>query len=322
MRNKKIKDLAREVVYKKIAPHVSVIAVKNKKIILKISVGKKQNIFDVASVTKIIFTTPIIIKLVSEKKLNLNQTVERYLNIFKKHKIGKIKIKSLLNQTSGLVWWRPFFKRLNKYPLKERKFILVKEFFKENTLKTLKPVYSDLNFILLGWVIESIYNDNLENIFKKHIAESLKLRNTKFKVKNVNDQNCQSMGGVSSHAGLFSSQNDMVKIGNEYLSALKGKSKLKMKKQILLKFIKKSKPGWGLGVMKPSRPISTGGTKISLNSFGFPGFTGPSLWIDVKREAFVVIMAERNKPSHKNKRFAPYRVRLHDLAWELVDEKK
>jgi len=319
MRGNEIQQYAKQVVVKKIAPNVTVAVAQKSGFVFKAKVGKKQKLFDIASVTKMVFTTPMYVKAVGDGHVKLSDPVDKYLPFFKKHPIGKIKIIKLLNQTSGLIWWRPFYKRLNKYPAAERKYIMVKEFFKEKPHGA-KVEYSDLNFILLGWILESVYQMPLDLIFKKHIARPLGLKNTKFNTGKVNDQNCLALGGVTGHAGLFSNIDDMIKIGAEFLNALEGRSKLGMKKNVLKKFAKTSVKGWGLGFMKPSKPISTGGRNISLNSFGFPGFTGPSLWIDMKRKGFAVVLATRKNPSHKNKKFAPYRVLLNDLLWEIMDE--
>ncbi len=323
---------------------------KNKTLFQKSYGSRNYHYFDLASITKFFVTTPVIMLLVQDKKLSLDSHVGNYLKMFDHHPIGKIKIKNLLNQTSGLEWWKPFYKTLLKVPSLEREYQLKKLFLLERLKNKSQAVYSDLNFILLKWVIEEVTHTPLDLIFETRIATPLDLSETFFirsgkipgaKSKNkfaptektkergivqgiVNDDNAWSFGGVSGHAGLFSTLDETSKMAREFLKIYAGESSL-INKTIFRSFAKraiaKRNGDWALGFMIPSRPMSTGGSKISTESFGFPGFTGPSVWIDTKRGVAITILANRTYPKRDNARFAPVRREIHDIIWESLDDK-
>lgn len=311
--------------------------------------GKKYKYFDIASLTKAVFTVPVLIQLFQEKKFSPDKKVSLYLPAFEKSPIGNLPVRKLLDQTSGLVWWRPFYKKLFKLKPFQKPVALKEMLLKEKLKKNPKAVYSDLNFIILGQIISTIEKMPLDQVFHKRIAKPLKLKNTFFidlhgkkKVNKalfapternfrgtiqgeVHDENTASFGGISSHAGLFSTLDETTKMAEELLKAQLGKSRMYRKsafKKFTKRAIPKTKGDWALGFMIPSKPVSTGGTKISLQSFGFTGFTGTSIWIDTKRKAVVVILSNRTYPTRKNESFRQTRRELHDAIWTLIDGKK
>lgn len=299
----------------------------NGKIVFEKKYGKKYQFFDLASLTKAVFTTPVIIQLVKKKEISLAAPVERYLPYFKNRHIGKVKIRSLLDQTSGLDWWKPFYKSILKKKNPDVKAELMRMLSKEKPKKNSKCVYSDLNFILLGFIIEEVTGKPLDKVFKNTTGK--KLKNTGFNLKRskklfapteknyrgvvrgqVHDDNAYSFGGVSGHAGLFSNLKETSQMAE---------SLLKVNKKFTKRAVPKSKGDWALGFVIPSRPISTGGSKISDQSFGFTGFTGPSIWIDRKRNTIVTILANRTYPSRKNRKYVEVRRHIHDAVWESID---
>jgi CubicO group peptidase (beta-lactamase class C family) len=144
------------------------IAVSHKNVsVLKIKLGQNYLYFDLASVTKMVVTTPLIVRAIKDKKISLNSHLGAIVHGFCKGPVAKLKISSLLDQTSGLVWWRPYFKALQKFPLTERSYILKKTLAKERMKSSGKCVYSDLNFIFLQWVLEEVYQAPLDILFKR-----------------------------------------------------------------------------------------------------------------------------------------------------------
>lgn len=131
------------------------------------------------------------------------------------------------------------------------------------------------------------------------------------------------MGGVSGHAGLFSTGGDVTKMGQEFLNLYIGKGSF-VKASTLRKFVKRAVPpkkgDWGLGFTLPSRPVSTAGTKVSLKAFGHVGYTGTSLWIDPTRKSVVTILSNGTYPTYTNEKFKYLRRELHDLVWEIIDD--
>ena len=123
----KLDQLAQKAVREKSAPSIQIHCSVNGKTIIRKKYGKPYQYFDIASLTKMVFTTPVIIQLVQEGKLSIDDPVAKHLGYFSGHPIGKLKVKKLLDQTSGIIWWRPFYKTLFKLKPSEKKFALRRE---------------------------------------------------------------------------------------------------------------------------------------------------------------------------------------------------
>lgn len=321
---------------------IEIKVVQDEKLVLKISFGPRYKYFDLASLTKILVTTPLIIRLVQSKRLDLQRPVKNYLKEFDGTEVGEIKIKNLLRHCSGLVAHRFYNKKLVRVPLRKRKAALKNLIAREKVNPVRKAIYSDLDFFILGWIVEEIFGRNLDKIATREIFDPLRLKTLTFKPRNkahcakgalktprgsirgvVDDDNCWSLGGVSGHAGLFGNADDVSRIGEEFLKIYNGQKSKWLKTPTLRKFANRAtskKLGdFGLGFWVPSKPSSTGGRLISKNAFGHPGWTGTSLWVDPKRNAVVTVLANRTYPRRFDYRFRKLRVKLHDLIWELLD---
>lgn len=343
----KIQNLTSKARKKGYPRNIKIIARAQNKNLFNISLGPAVKFYDVGSMTKIMVTVPLCMKLYEEKKLNLNAKVETYLKYFQNTHIGKIQIKNLLRHDSGLVAWRPFYKTLKKLPEDDRFSALKLIFQKEKVKKQKNCIYSDLDFIILGWVIEEILDMPLDEAAEIFIFKKLGMRNTFFNPKKRNirsvafaptrknrerdliqgevfDDNSWSLGGVTGHAGLFSTGEDVSHMGQEFLNLYNGKKSLLVKPSTFKMFVKRAVPSkkgdWGLGFTLPSRPVSTAGTKVSLKAFGHVGYTGTSLWVDPTRKAVVIILSNGTYPNFTNEKFKYLRRELHDLIWEIIDD--
>jgi CubicO group peptidase (beta-lactamase class C family) len=302
--------------------------------------GKEFRYYDVGSMTKIMVTTFLCMKLFEERKLKLQSPIKEYLGFLRDSKVGGILIKDCLRHFSGLTAWKPFYE-------KSHDVSTLKELFRKEKVKAKKlSVYSDLDFILLGWVVEEIMGMSLSEAAALYIFKPLGLDDTFFTPKKyfksakdfaptevsktrglvqgeVFDGNAWSMGGVGGHAGLFSTAKDVNHMGRWFLDAYNGKKSTVLKSRTLRAFIKralpKNKGDWGLGFTLPSHPISTAGTKVSSLAFGHVGFTGTSLWVDPKRRAVVTILSNGSYPNGSNLNFKLMRRELHDQIWEKID---
>lgn len=132
--------------------------------------------FDMGSVTKILSTTAILMRWMGEKKVNINSQVADYLPAWNSNSKSKITLQDLLQHRSGLNEWAPFY-------LKFSKIDDVHQYIAESDLKY--PIgdgrhYSDLGFITLGKVIETIAGERIDHVFKSEIAEPLQLTNTQY----------------------------------------------------------------------------------------------------------------------------------------------
>jgi len=132
--------------------------------------AKIDTIYDLASMTKVLVTGLLCARLLENGVMNLSDKVAKYFVEFNSDEKCDITIQNLLTHTSGLRAWKPLYLAYN----------LWSGVFDENLDYPInsKVVYSDLNFILLGFIIEEIYQDNLDNIAAKVIFETLNLQNT------------------------------------------------------------------------------------------------------------------------------------------------
>jgi CubicO group peptidase (beta-lactamase class C family) len=208
-------------------------------------------------------------------------------------------------------------------------------------------VYGDLDFIALGAVVEAVAHCGLDAFCQERIFGPLGMRDTFFApladgarlaesvrrriaaTENcpwrervlwgeVHDPNAWAMGGVAGHAGLFSSADDVMRFAQVILDVWHGRSDA-LPRDLLRRSTERQElpPGsdWALGWDTPTQAASSSGRHFSLRSIGHLGFTGTSLWIDLEREAVVVMLTNRVHQVAKKSRFE-LRPAVHDLILE------
>jgi CubicO group peptidase (beta-lactamase class C family) len=211
-------------------------------------------------------------------------------------------------------------------------------------------VYGDLDFIALGAVVEAVTHRTLDAFCRERISEPLGMRDTFFAplgdgarlpeplrrriaaTENcpwrervlwgeVHDPNAWAMGGVAGHAGLFSTADDLMTFAQAILDVWHGRSEL-LPRELLRQFAERQElpPGsdWALGWDTPTPGASSSGRYFSARSIGHLGFTGTSLWIDLEREAVVIMLTNRVHQVAKKSRFE-LRPVVHDLIREAFD---
>lgn len=299
--------------------------------------------FDLASITKIFVTTTLAMILNEKGLLDLETPAVKYFPSWKKEPYSKIRIKNLLQHNSGLPAYKPYFENLmpkafeGMPPDLVRKTLLdkiVKEGL-ENEVGAVRT-YSDLGFILLGLVLEKITEKPLERLFLDWIAKPLKLSGSFFiplqgKTKKINraefastercplrrkilagevdDEHAWLLGGVAGHAGLFGTLSDAVTMAEEFLKMNEDKSKL-VKRETFRRFVDAKPP---LGFDTPSPQNSQAGNLFSKDSIGHLGFTGCSIWIDLARKFYVILLTNRVHPHRYNEGIKAFRPKIHDL---------
>jgi CubicO group peptidase (beta-lactamase class C family) len=203
-------------------------------------------------------------------------------------------------------------------------------------------VYGDLDFIVLGEVVERASGEALDAFCARRVFQPLGMGDTHFNpvpyagdpsryaatelcpwrervlVGEVHDGNAWAMGGVSGHAGLFATGADVLRFGHEVLAADRGRSDLFPAEIAAELFRRQELPrgsDWALGWDTPTAGHSTSGRHFSARSVGHTGFTGTSLWVDLERGLVVVMLTNRVHVVSKRSRFA-LRPRVHDLIVE------
>lgn len=316
--------------------------------------GKKMTrdtVFDLASLTKPLATTLAVMKLVHEGRLEVQDKLASVLQLFRNTEKEGIRIINLLSHDSGLPDYRPYYKTLSNLPKNERESALRDLLVKEPLLCTPgeKVLYSDIGFMILRWVIETVSGSRLDHYLYDGIYKPLGLENLFFididlerevgKERNVSfaateicpwrntllegvvhDENAYVMGGIGGHAGLFGTANDVNLLLSELLFAFHGISK-----QVVIdgkqanQFLRRREGAVrALGFDTPSLTGSSSGSHFSRNSVGHLGFTGTSFWMDLDNYVIVILFTNRVHPSRENVRIKEFRPVLHDIVMETL----
>ncbi|MGO9581190.1 MAG: serine hydrolase domain-containing protein [Acidimicrobiales bacterium] len=182
--------------------------------------------YDLASLTKVVCSLALALVFAERQMLSLEDPVARWLTGFPR---SDTSLWNLLTHTSGLVAHRPFFERLQGRRAIEAAVL------EEAAISppTGEVLYSDLNFMILGWVLESCGAAPLDDLFEREVASPLGMRRTCFRPGpdvetaateldgdqrltpglvwgEVHDGNAYALGGVAGHAGLFAPLDDLV----------------------------------------------------------------------------------------------------------------
>ena len=295
--------------------------------------------YDLASLTKIIATTSIMLQLVDQGRVALDSPAVRYLPEWRGPRASTVLIRHLLSHSSGLVAWRPFYKEAVDKADARAQLLLVGP---ETTPGT-RYVYSDMNFMLLGLIAEQLTGMPLDSAFNTMVARPLRLADTRFRPDaslrariapteydpwrqrqlrgEVHDENASRFDGVSGHAGLFSTGADLARVARLWLNqgTLDGVRLATPQTTALFTRVQDSLVSTrALGWETPNGANSAG-HKLSSQAFGHTGFTGTSLWIDPSRDLFVILLTNRVNPTRQNTRIGAVRIALADAILGAID---
>jgi CubicO group peptidase (beta-lactamase class C family) len=286
-----------------------------------------KTIYDIASLTKVLAAVPVTMKLISQKKLSLDHSVQQFYPQFTGNGKEEITIRHLLTHSSGLPGYYQFFLD-DQIHTKEDvlNYILNVEL---NAAPGTHFEYSDLGFILLTSIIEKVSGRTLDRLLQSWFFDPLEMKSTCYlppadwKIKitpteldtlyrnrlihgEVHDENASLMGGVSGHAGLFSTAEDIAKYAQILIDGGLWKGKRFFRESQVQEFTTVQNIPEGsdmaLGWDTPSRSgKSIAGDYFTPGSFGHLGFTGTSGWIDPNQGIIIVLLTNRVHPSRKGK---------------------
>ncbi len=278
------------------------------------SPANKDTLYDLASVTKVIATTTAVMLLREEGLLDLDAPVSDYLPIPAFHGFTP---RHLLTHTAGLIAYQTFYKeassltevlqRITQIPL-------------ENPVG-LRHNYSDLGFMTLGKVVEVVAGDALDRFCRRRIFQPLGMNHTAYNppeswkkscaatedcawrkriiLGSVHDENAYAVGGVSGHAGLFSTAEDLSRFCRALLQGkiLSAKTLTEMltPDQVLCY------PWQGLGWQLDPWSSGSSGFLASRAAFGHTGWTGTSLWLDRDTGLYVILLSNSCHPSREHR---------------------
>ena len=136
----------------------------------------------------------------------------------------------------------------------------------------------------------------------------------------VHDENAHALGGYSGHAGLFGTVDEVYGIVNLLRGHYLGERQDYLRPETVRDFFARQDrvkgSTWALGWDTPSPEGSSSGRFFSKNSVGHLGFTGTSVWMDLERDAIVILLTNRIHPTRANMRIREFRPKLHDLIME------
>jgi CubicO group peptidase (beta-lactamase class C family) len=294
---------------------------------------KLDTLFDLASLTKVLAVTPSWILMAAEDPSLLDQKIGRWFPNTPPDK-SCITPRCLLAHASGLPAWRPYYLLpTSRHTNEDTAARILAELLEYSPGQGC--IYSDLGFMLLGFIIEMETGRNLEQFSRERIYEPLGLADDLlFRPKDdkrvamtragdfpglVNDLNARALGEVSGHAGLFGTAKGVAALSGEILMSLKENGRY-FDKETTRAFC--ARAGFTpnstrtLGFDTPSEEGSTSGTLFSKDSVGHTGFTGVSLWIDIPRDLIVVLFTNRVLMGEADLRIKEFRPMLHDSVME------
>ncbi len=289
-----------------------------------------DTIFDAASLTKVVATTPAVMMLVEQGKLRLTDRVALHLPGFERYGKRDITIRHLLTHTSGLRPDLEFTPEWNGYDLAISKAI--------DEVPVARPdervIYSDINFFLLGHIVGLVSGEPLDVFTRKHVFVPLRMNDTMFKPPaslapriaptekcapisfpcgqeggtwlrgTVHDPTARRMNNVAGHAGLFTTAADLSRFARMLLNGGQLEGVRILSPLTVARMTSPSTPPGernvrGLGWDINSSFSANKGDLMPSRSFGHTGWTGTSLWVDPGTKTYVAFLSNRVHPDGK-----------------------
>jgi CubicO group peptidase (beta-lactamase class C family) len=293
-----------------------------------------DTIFDLASLTKVVATTPAIMKLAEERKLSLVDPLSRWFPEFVGKGKDEVLVVNLLTHTSGL----DDFGLSSLAPMQSAVEGAAGQKLKGEVGSRFR--YADINFILLAELVRRVSGEPLDVYARREFYVPLGMADTAFnpgapllpriaaspsdrsqQVGQPQDFLARQLGGVAGHAGLFSSASDLTRFCRMIFDegALDGTRVLEertVRQMTAPYFSRKGQVVRGLGWDIASPFSSPRGNGFSRSSFGHTGYSGTSLWLDPNAGIYVILLTSRLEYSKKHE-FSQLRSTLSSLAAEL-----
>ncbi len=301
-----------------------------------------STLWDIASISKVMGTASAVMRLVDAGHVSLDAPVRRYLPRFAGGLKDQVTVRMLLDHTSGLRSYAPLFKQARS------RAQAIDLLYGERPVRRPGdlPVYSDLNAIFLGLLVEAVSGMSLDRFVAREVFEPLDLQQTTYHPSavlrrrtvpsavwrgqpvqgQVNDPNAAILGGAAGHAGIFSTGLDLARYAQVWLSSGSGPNGQWVSAATVRRFLTRgpnSGPrllGWDTPEQNLDEP-SLFGTLISDAAYGHTGFTGTEIWIDPARDLFLVFLTNRTfdpRVRDSMHRLRTVRVELSDAAIRLV----
>lgn len=296
-------------------------------------------VYDMASLTKVIALTTLAMQAVERGELDLDAPVVRYLPDFARGEGPKdrVTVRDLLLHDSGL----PAHRRLWEETIVRQGGILRAITSDLERAPGERMVYSDMGAITLTAILEQLHGTTIDKIFARDVARPLGLTRSRFTPPGawravipptefdpwrgrmlhgeVHDENTGRLEGISGHAGLFASADDLLRFGEWALAGAlgrRGDAPIPPPASFATWTRRQDTPAGSsraLGWDTPSGR-SSAGSLMSAQSFGHTGYTGTSIWTDPTRELVVILLTNRVHPTRVTPKFTPLRPLVADAV--------
>lgn len=378
-RLKEIDQIAAEAIQAQATPGMVVLVAKDGKVIFNKGYGNhtydKANpdqltdIFDLASLTKTTATTPTIMRLVQEQKLNLDTNIGAYIPKARTSPMNNIKVREVMLHQAGFIPYIPFHNNVQQgdysrdssaaYPTKVAdNYYIRKNYFKDvmwpkmlnSPIKTRGTyVYSDISMYVMKEIAERISGVPLDQYVQENFYRPLGMQTAGFLPRNrfqreqivpteqdtyfrktllqgyVHDQGAALAGGISGHAGLFASANDVAIIYQMLLNKGSYGGQQYFTPQTVNMFTAKqsdvSRRGLGFDRWDPDLTKKYPSEKASPQTYGHTGYTGTCVWVDPSRGLVYIFLSNRVYPAVTDKLSTmKIRGRIQDVINTAIDK--
>ncbi len=303
-----------------------------------------DTLFDIASLTKL-FTAAAALIRIDQGRLDLDSRLCTLNEALEGRQRGQATLAELLAHEAGYPAWLPLFESVeteSRGTAKARRTIIDAAVTAPEDADSSHgcAVYSDLGFITLTHILETLEARRLDQIVEQHLITPLELSSVHYRpigekspvrriaatencpwrgrylVGEVHDENTWSMGGISGHAGLFATAEDVAAFGMHWLSAIDGTGFIS---QDLARLAIQKRPGGrGLGFDTVSEEGSTAGDLLSRDAVGHLGHTGCSLWIDPDRHMSIALLTNHVHFGYDKPKIRAFRRAFHDAVVECL----
>jgi CubicO group peptidase (beta-lactamase class C family) len=290
--------------------------------------------FDLASLTKVIATVPLAMRLVQHDAVGLDAPISRWLQGWSTGARRSVTVRHLLDHSSGLPAHEPIWRRARERAAFAEAIASLPLEYEPGS----RSIYSDLGFILLGFILEDAAGAPLDRQFadrqdlssgaiaftpdagmRPRIAPTEISPERGLVHGDVHDENAAALGGVAAHAGLFGTAGAVAAYARLVLRTLREPTTFGTPDLMRLFTSKTDVPGSSRALgWDTMLPTSSCGTRMSPHAFGHTGFTGTSLWIDPELDLYVVLLTNRVHPTRENDQLRLLRPRLHDAVVDVI----
>jgi CubicO group peptidase (beta-lactamase class C family) len=306
----------------------------------------EQTIYDAASLTKPLVTATLAAIFKESGQLDFEAPVSRYLPEWacgpRPELRARVSVAHLLAHAAGLPAHQDYFLKLKSHAEMVARALAEPLVYEPGT----DSIYSDIDFIILGAMIERLTGRRLDQLANERIFAPLGMKDTMFRPAKslrrriaptqndpvlrrrmvhgeVHDENAWVMGGVAGHAGIFSTAPDLAIFCQMMLNGgIYAHQRILQRKTIreITAPAALAANMHSLGWVVPTENSSSG-HYFSKQSFGHTGFTGTSIWIDPQKQLFVVLLANarRVRSSPQNDPIIKVRPALHDAIVKCLD---